>query len=128
LTSHRAQWARARSELGALAKCIVHGDFFTHDFGGQRFNVVYERTFLCALPVDLWPPYIQRTTQLLRPNGKLVGIFLYGQQTDPPPYPLSPETASALFRDKFSLIKTAPISDSLPLFAGKERWQEWLVA
>ena len=119
---------RARAELGTLANCVVRGDFFTHDFGGMRFDVIYERTFLCALPPTLWPAYVNRMTKLLRPNGKLVGIFFYGQQTDPPPYPLSPEKASELFREKFSLIKNVPVADSLPIFQGNERWQEWALA
>jgi SAM-dependent methyltransferase len=117
---------RARSELGALASCVVQGDFFTHHFGGKRFDLIYERTFLCALPPRLWPAYVKRMTELLHPNGKLVGIFLYGQQADPPPYPLIPEKASELFRGEFSLMKNVPVSDSLPIFQGNERWQEWV--
>jgi SAM-dependent methyltransferase len=116
---------RARAELGSLAPSVVQGDFFTHDFSCEPFDVIYERTFLCALPPDLWPAYVDRMTQLLRPNGKLVGIFLYGEEIAPPPYPLSPEKASELFREKFSLIKEVPVSDSLPIFQGKERWQQW---
>jgi SAM-dependent methyltransferase len=116
---------RARSALKTLASCVVQGDFFTNDFGSQHFDVVYERTFLCALPPDLWPAYIKRVTQLLRPGGKLVGIFLYGDEAEPPPYPLTPEKARELFKEKFSLVKTSPVSDSLPMFAGNECWQEW---
>ena len=116
---------RARSELGALANRVVQGDFFTHDYGGKRFDAIYERTFLCALPPTLWPAYVKRMTELLHPNGKLVGIFLYGQEKNPPPYPLSADKARELFEGIFSLIKTLPVSDSLPMFAGNERWQEW---
>jgi SAM-dependent methyltransferase len=117
---------RARSELGVLESCVVQGDFFAHDFG-RNFDVIYERTFLCALPPDLRPAYVDRMTQLLRPGGKLVGIFLYGEQAEPPPYPLSSEKARELFKEKFSLVKTLPVLDSLPMFAGNERWQEWLL-
>ena len=118
---------RARSELGVLAQCVLLGDFFRHDFGGTRFDLIYERTFLCALPPDLWPEYVKRVTQLLYQGAKLAGIFLYGEQTEPPPYPLTTEKARELFGESFSLIKTLPVSDSLPLFAGKELWQEWLL-
>ncbi len=117
---------RVRAKLGALASRVVQDDFFTHDFGSQFFDVIYERTFLCALSPSLWPAYVKRMAQLLRPSGKLAGTFFYGQQTDPPPYPLSPEKASELFEGKFSLIKSVPVSDSLPIFQGKELWQEWI--
>lgn len=117
---------RARAELGTLASRVVQGDFFKHDFSSQLFDVIYERTFLCALPPDLWPAYVKRMAQLLRPGGKLVGIFFYGQQSDPPPYPLNDEKASALFGERFSLVKSVPVSDSLPIFQGSERWQEWV--
>ena len=115
---------RARSELGALASCVVQSDFFTHDFRADRFDVIYERTFLCALPPRLWPAYVKRMTELLRPSGKLVGIFLYGEEKDPPPYSLSPGKARELFNEKFSLVKSSSVSDSLPIFQGNERWQE----
>lgn len=116
---------RARFELGTLASCVVQGDFFTHDFGGRRFDLIYERTFLCALSPTLWPAYVNRMAELLRPNGKLVGIFLYGEESNPPPHPLSSEKAGELFKEKFSVIKSVPVSDSLPIFQGNERWQEW---
>ena len=115
---------QARSNLGALAGRVVHGDFFMHDFGARRFDLIYERTFLCAIPPDSWPGYVMRVAELLRPGGKLVGIFLYGEEHDPPPYPLSSEKAGELFHEKFSLVKDLPVFDSVPMFAGKERWQE----
>ena len=119
---------RARSELETLANRVVQGDFFTHDFCGKRFDTIYERTFLCALPPRVWPAYVNRMTELLRPNGKLVGIFLYGEEYEPPPFPLNADKTRELFEGNFSLIKMLPVSDSLPLFAGKEFWQEWLLA
>jgi hypothetical protein len=117
----------ARARLGALARSVVEGDFFSHDFAGRRFDVIYERTFLCALPPGVWPAYVNRMTQLLCSNGKLVGIFLYSEENDPPPYPLNADKTRELFEGSFSLTKTLPISDSLPLFVGKELWQEWVL-
>jgi len=118
---------RARSQLGSLSDRVVQDDFFTHDFGSQRFDLIYERTFLCLLPPNLWPAYVKRTTQLLRHGGKIAGIFLYGDEAEPPPYPLTPAGANELLGENFSLIKTLPVTDSLPLFAENERWQEWVL-
>jgi hypothetical protein len=41
--------------LGALVENIVLADFFMHDFGKQRCDVVYEQIFLCSLPPKRWP-------------------------------------------------------------------------
>jgi hypothetical protein len=32
-----------------------------------------------------------------------------------------------VFKETFSLMKTLAVSDPLPLFAGNERWQEWVL-
>jgi SAM-dependent methyltransferase len=117
---------QARVQLGNLADSIILGDFFQYDFGPAKFDLIYERTFLSALPHELGPDYVNRMAQLLGTGGLLAGIFLYGEESDPPPYTLSEERAGDLFRGKFSLARSAAVEDSLPFFAGKEQWQEWL--
>jgi SAM-dependent methyltransferase len=116
---------QARTRLGAVARHIILGDFFSHDFVTQGFDVIYERTFLCALPPSIWPAYAERMAHLLRPGGRLVGFFLYGEEPEPPPYPLTEMQARELFGETFSLLRSDPVEDSPFLFAGKERWQEW---
>ena len=44
---------RVRAVLGPLAGMVQLGDFFTYDFAGC-FDLVYERTFLCALDPSRW--------------------------------------------------------------------------
>ena len=104
---------------------VILGDFFTYDFGSRRFDIVYERTFLCSLPPPFWKKYVTRVAQLLQPTGRLVGFFLYGEESDPPPYPLSEASATNLFTGRFELIRTEAVPDSLPIFRGMEKWQEW---
>lgn len=116
---------QARKALGPLGSQVILGDFFTHDLGIGKYDLIYERTFLCAFPPERWPDYVNRMTELLLPQGQLAGIFLYGEEPEPPPYPLSKAIAFQLFEKRFTLQRTLPVEDSLPLFAGKERWQEW---
>jgi SAM-dependent methyltransferase len=111
--------------LGPLRRCVIPGDFFTHDFTAQKFDLIYERTFLCSLPPARWPAYAKRMAELLAKGKILAGIFLYGEEPEPPPYPLTEAQALELLGDDFELIRSEPVSDSLPLFAGMERWQEW---
>ena len=118
---------RAKSVLGPLADKVFLGDFFTHDFGKQRFDIIYERTFLCALTPSRWRDYVNRMAELLALGGKLVGIFLYGQRTSSgPPFPITEPEADQLFKKRFTLQRSDPVTDSLPLFRDMERWQEWV--
>lgn len=117
---------RARELLGPLGACVVHANFFKHDFGGVRYGVVYERGFLCSLPPDRWPDYRTRMRDLLPAGGKLVGLFLYGQEPEPPPFPLTEETAAGLLGGSFRLAHTEEaVGDTVPVYQGLERWQEW---
>jgi SAM-dependent methyltransferase len=117
---------QAKNVLGALAEKIILGDFFTHDFGQDYFDFIYERTFLCSMPPSRWPDYTNRMAALLSPGGKLIGLFLYGQQPSGPPYPLTDQQADQLFQRHFRLLRSELVTDSLPLFRGMERWQERL--
>ncbi len=67
-----------------------------------------------------------RRADLLLPGGRLVGLFLYGDEPDPPPFPLTDEMAQALLGGSLSLVKTeATAADRVPLYRGLEGWQEW---
>ena len=120
--------ARARELAGPeLAGRIIMGDFFEYDFAAGSFDVIYERTFLCALLPDRRPSYRDRIATLLKDHGFLVGYFFYQDPVleEGPPYGFAPGTADELFARHFLLGKDEPVTDSLPVFAGRERWQEW---
>lgn len=118
---------QAKRVLGLLAERVILGDFFTHDFGQRRFDLIYERTFLCSMSPSRWPEYVNRTADLLLPGGRLIGVFLYGQRSSTgPPFPLSEPEAEQLFNKRFKLLRSEAMTDSLPLFRDMEIWQEWL--
>lgn len=118
---------QAKNTIGVSGERIILGDLFTYDFGPRRFDLIYERTFLCSMPPPRWPNYVNRTADLLSPGGRLIGVFLYGQSSSSgPPFPLTNgEKAVQLFEKRFQLIRSDAVTDSLPLFRGMERWQEW---
>lgn len=116
---------RARSSSGAGESHILHGDFFTHPFSPGTFDLIYERTFLCAIPPAMRPIYVERMHALLKPGGTLLGYFFHGLEPDPPPYPLEPDEDRALFGARFKEIASAPSEAPLPFFGEAERWQIW---
>ncbi|HEX4122791.1 MAG TPA: methyltransferase domain-containing protein [Verrucomicrobiae bacterium] len=118
--------AHAREMLGPLGNRVIQGNFFKHDFGEKRYSLIYERGFLCSFAPEHWEAYVSRISGLLLPGGRLVGLFLYGDEPEPPPFPLTDQTAAALFGRSFRLVTVeAAAPDSVPVYQGKERWQEW---
>lgn len=116
---------QTKAAVGSLGVHLIAGDFFQHDFGNTCFDLIYERTFLCALHPSRWREYAQRIARLLTPDGLLAGIFFYGRESDPPPYPIDLARAHEIFGAEFRLGRNKLVTDSLPMFEGQEKWQEW---
>ena len=115
---------RARQTLGPLAHLVRLLDFFEFD-PGAPFDLIYERAFLCALPRRLWPRYAPRVAELLRPGGRLAGFFFFDEGERGPPFGLKARELETLLGEHFDRIADAEVDDSIPIFAGKERWQIW---
>jgi hypothetical protein len=117
--------AAACAVLGPHANRVRLADFFA-PMKEAPFAVVYERAFLCALPRRLWRDWSLRIAQLVQPGGVLAGYFFFDEGERGPPFPLhSQEELVALLEPAFERIEDAPVADSIPVFAGRERWQVW---
>lgn len=115
----------ARSTLGESWRgTLLCDDFFTFH-PKQPFDLIYERAFLCALPRALWPDYAPRMAELLPPGGLLIGTFFIADTPKGPPFGILPHQLDDLLTPHFSLHEDHPVNDSLPVFAGRERWQVW---
>lgn len=118
---------RARALVGhVLASRVLLGDFFKHDFPAASFDIIYERNFVCALLPARREAYRDRMAQLLKYRGTLLGYFYYQKPVlkNGPPFGFAWGSADDLFYQYFLLTKDIAVNDSLPLFAGHERWQE----
>jgi SAM-dependent methyltransferase len=111
---------RARGVLGPLADRVRLADFFEFDFGTP-----FDLAFLCALPRQVWPRYAPRVSQLLKPGGRLIGFFFFDDGERGPPFGLKPGELEGLFTGSFERTSDLAVADSIPIFAGKERWQVW---
>lgn len=116
--------AATRVNLGPCAARLVHADYFDFDPGGA-FDVIYERTFLCAMPRSTWPNYAARTAALLEPGGLLAGFFYFSDEPKGPPFGTRPTELADLLHRWFSCERDQEVDDSIALFRNRERWQEW---
>lgn len=93
---------RARAGHPGHASRFVLGDLFAlpAEWTGS-FEYVFEHTCLCALPPELRAAYAETVGRLLKPGGKLVGVWFINPDMEPgesgPPFGLSPEELDALF-------------------------------
>ena len=115
---------KAREILASAPVDLVCADFFT--FAPTRpIGLIYERAFLCALPRKLWDDWSRRIAELLPSGGILAGFFFVCEQPKGPPFGILPDQLTELLAPNFTLLEDAPVSDSIPVFAGRERWQVW---
>ena len=63
--------------------------------------------------------------ELLPSGGLLAGFFFVCDQCKGPPFGLLPQQLAALLHEAFEPVEDAGVPDSLPVFAGRERWQVW---
>ena len=53
----------------------------------EKYDLIIEQTFFCALDPKLRPDYFQKVEELLNPGGKLVGVMFDDKlNTDKPPF------------------------------------------
>ena len=120
-----AAMARARQNSAGVSARLILDDFFAHPFAAGTFDVIYERTFLTAIPPARWPTCAERYAELLKVGGSLVGYGYYGSEPEPPPFLQAPDQPP-VFAPGFVLAEDALSPDAIPFLAGRERWQVWV--
>ena len=116
--------AAARAAVGPWADRVIEADFFQYA-PPQTLDLIYERAFLCALPRAMWPRVAARWAELLAPGALLAGFFFFDDVPKGPPFGIDPAELERLLAPHFNSIEDAAVTDSIPVFAGKERWQVW---
>lgn len=110
-----------------LARCpdfpqahFIEGDFFAHQ---DRYDLILEQTFFCALDPTLRGRYVEHMHKLLRPGGKLVGLlFNDALNSEKPPFGGFRDDYLPLFRRWFPAVSMEPCRNSIAPRAGRELW------
>ena len=93
-------------------------DFFKIE---DRFDLIIEQTFFCALDPELRKDYKVKMHELLKPNGVLVGLFfgiIFPKHG--PPFGGEMKEYRALFFDQFSILEMAITDQSIEPRKGNE--------
>jgi methyl halide transferase len=96
---------------------IVTGDFF--EFNGS-YDLILEQTFFCAIDPALRISYVTKMSELLKPQGKLVGVLFNRAFEGGPPFGGSEKEYRALFASTFHQIRMEPCYNSIPPRLGSE--------
>ncbi|PZX48746.1 class I SAM-dependent methyltransferase [Algoriphagus chordae] len=99
-------------------KFIHHQDFFEHT---GKYDLILEQTFFCALDPDLREDYAKKMASLLKPGGKLVGVWFDREfDFEGPPFGGKSEEYRMLFEKYFKVKTLAPCYNSIPERLGSE--------
>ncbi|RAR75703.1 class I SAM-dependent methyltransferase [Flavobacterium aciduliphilum] len=97
---------------------FIHDDFFEHN---ERYDLIIEQTFFCALDPNLRKDYVKKMLDLLNLNGKIAGLFFQFPLTlEGPPFGGSKEIYEELFQNDFTCKTLAPARNSIKPRDGKE--------
>jgi SAM-dependent methyltransferase len=114
----------ARTVLGRWSERVLLADFFTYQ-PPQPLGLIYERAFLCALPPAERVAIVSRWAELLPAGGTVAGFFFFDDTLKGPPFGISRTELERLLHADFELVGEQEVTDSIAVFAGKERWLEW---
>ncbi len=99
-------------------------DFFKLN---QKFNLIIEQTFFCALNPSLRKNYADKMADMLFPGGTLTGLlFNFPLTNEGPPFGGKKEEYLSLFQEKFEIKELHEAMDSIKPRLGRELWFEFI--
>jgi methyl halide transferase len=99
------------------ALTVITGNFFDLT---EQFDLILEQTFFCALDPKLRNDYVQQMHRLLKPGGKLAGVFFNRNFEGGPPFSGSIAEYEVRFAPYFTIHTLAPCTNSIEKRAGTE--------
>lgn len=97
---------------------LIKGDFFEHL--GQ-YDLILEQTFFCAIDPKLREKYATKAAQLLKPQGRLVGLLFDAPlNEDHPPFGGHKEEYLSYFKPHFAIKTFERAYNSIDARKGRE--------
>jgi SAM-dependent methyltransferase len=102
------------------------GNLFAWDEAG-KYDLVWEHTCFCAIPLKLRTEYVEAVHRLLKPGGHLVGVFFLNPDhalEEGPPFGVSRDDLNGFFGDRFELLEDHPDPET---YEGREKREAIMV-
>jgi len=102
---------------------ILIGDFFSLKTP-LFFDVIIEQTFFCAIDPTLRANYTEKTNEILKDNGKIIGLLFNREfDTNGPPFGGTEKEYRELFNSKFNFKK---FENSLLSSLPRKEYEFWI--
>ena len=97
---------------------IIQTDFFELE---DSYDIILEQTFFCALSPTLRADYVKKMHDLLKPNGKIIGLLFDFPLTEVgPPFGGSLDEYKTLFSSLFEIKVLEKAYNSIKPRLGRE--------
>jgi len=97
---------------------LIHGNYFEIQ---QKFDLIIEQTFFCAINPSFRKDYVQKANELLTEKGKIAGLlFSVPLNNDKPPFGGNSEEYKNLFNPYFNIEIMETAINSIPKRLGNE--------
>ncbi|EAU90061.1 thiol methyltransferase 1 [Coprinopsis cinerea okayama7 len=113
---------------GADRAIFQKADFFTYKVPDEeRFDLIMDHTFFCAIHPSLRPEWGQRMSELIKPGGYLITICfpMIPKVETGPPYYLRPEHYDEVLKETFEKVYDKVPTKSSENHKDKERMLVW---
>jgi copper chaperone CopZ len=77
---------------------LIQGDFFDHE---EKYDLIIEQTFFCALPPSMRQRYVWKMHSLLNDGGRIAGVMFNRSFESGPPFGGSQTEYEQLFQTAF---------------------------
>ena len=114
--------ATTTAEAREISARFLQRDIFALDKEfNNSFDYVLEHTCFCAIDPSLRSRYVELVTSILRPGGKLVGLFYTHNRPGGPPFGIKPQEVLDYFAPDFEPVLFQLATDSIERRQGNER-------
>ncbi|MGB7520463.1 MAG: methyltransferase domain-containing protein [Spirulinaceae cyanobacterium] len=110
ITAAKSSAAKANLSVKFLLRNIFD---LTAEFPNY-FDYVVEHTCFCAIAPELRKKYLNLVTSLLKPQGKLIGVFFTHNRPSGPPFGSTPQEIRDLFSGELQIRRLDPVTNSVP--------------